>query len=202
MRVKIENKSTCKIDFDKVSRHIDSVVEIVPTAHLRGISKIILVDRIEEARLNPSQRSELPGLYHPKLPGYSPWLEIALVTLRNDTSWYKRLARRLAFKRILTTVLLSLIAQHYFLTLTHGVKKPQVDSNIRSYVEKQLSVYGKSRKGIIAQMLRPVRPLLERFARWLRKRYLDESTRKNKVDSRSLKRRGIIRSNFFDRGPN
>jgi hypothetical protein len=174
MAIKIENKSTIKLNFDKLTHHINSVLDTVPPAHLRGISKIILVDRVEEPRLDPAQRAELPGLYHPKMPGSLPWLEMALLTLRTDTTWYKRLGRRLGFKANVTTTLLSLVAQHYYLTLSHGVKRSQIEPAIRAYVEKQVTVYAQSRKGIRAALLKPLRPVLERFGRWLQKRYREE----------------------------
>jgi len=188
MAIKVENKSTVKIRVEKLTNHINSVLESVPQAHLRGISKIILVDRIEEPRLDPAQRSELPGLYHPKMPGSPPWLEIALLTLRTDTTWYKRLGRRLGFKANVTTTLLSLIAQHYYLTLSHGVKRSQVEPAVRAYVEKQLTVFAGSRKGIRAALLRPFRPPLEKLARWLRKRYQEE-LKKQATDGGSKKKR-------------
>lgn len=174
MTIKIENKSTIKLNLDKLTHHINSVLDTLPKAHLRGISKIILVDRIEEPRLDPTMRAQLPGLYHPKMPGSLPWLEIALSTLRTDTTWYKRLGRRLSFNANVTTTLLSLVAQHYYLTLSHGVKKDQIEPAIRAYVERQLAVYARSRKGFVATLLKPLRPLLERLGRWLQKRYREE----------------------------
>jgi hypothetical protein len=174
MAIKIENKSTVNLNLDKLTHHINAVLDTVPPAHVRGISKIILVDRVEEPLLDPAQRVELPGLYHPKLPGSLPWLEIALLTLRTDTTWYKHLGRRLGFKANVTTTLLSLVAQHYYLTLSHGVKRSQIEPAVRTYVEKQLTVYAQSRKGIRATLLKPLRPVLERCGRWLQKRYREE----------------------------
>jgi hypothetical protein len=74
MAIKIENKSTVNLNVEKLISHINSVLDTVPQAHTRGISKIILVDSIQEPRLNPAQRAELPGLYHPKMPGSPPGL--------------------------------------------------------------------------------------------------------------------------------
>lgn len=174
MDIKIENKSTAKLNLDKIINHINSVLETVPPAHLRGISKILLVDRLEDPRLDAAQRAEVPGLYHPRLPGSPPWLEIALETLRSDTTWYKRWGRRLTFKANLTATLLSLIGQHYYLTLSHGVRKTQYEAAVRSYVERQMTAYAESRRGIRAALLKPFKPVLDRLARWLRKRYLQE----------------------------
>jgi hypothetical protein len=187
MAVKIENKSTVNLSFEKLTKHLNSVLETVPQAHLRGISKIILVDRIEDPWLDPVQRAELPGLYHPKSPNSPSWLEIAVETLRSDHTWYKRLGRRVAFKANLTTTLFSLIAQHYFLTLSHGVKRSQFEPAVRGYVEKQLAIYSESRKGLRATLLKPFRPALERFAKWLQKRYQEE-LKKQSTSTRPAKK--------------
>ncbi len=179
MDIKIENQSTVKLNLNKIINHINSVLETVPPAHLRGISKILLVDRLEDPRLDATQRAELPGLYHPRLPGSPPWLEIALETLRSDTTWYKRWGRRLTFKANLTATLFSLIGQHYYLTLSHGVRKTQYEAAVRSYVERQMTAYAESRRGIRAALLKPFKPALDRLARWLRKRYLQEMKASN-----------------------
>jgi DNA anti-recombination protein RmuC len=94
--------------------------------------------------------------------------------LRAETTWYKRLGRRLAFKTNVTATLLSLIAQHYYLTLSHGVKRSQTEPAVRAYVEKQLAVFAESQRGLRATLLKPFKPTLEKFARWLRKRYQQE----------------------------
>jgi hypothetical protein len=177
MIVKIENKSGIKLNNKKLNDHMSSILDSIPQAHLRGISKIVLVDRIEESRLGLGQQADLPGLYHPKMPGSPPWLEIALVPLHEDRSLVKRLEKRLTFKASVSATLLSLIAQHYYLTLSHGIKKSQFELAVRTYVEKQYRAYSDSKGGIRATLLRPLRPYLERFARWLQHR--SENVRKS-----------------------
>jgi hypothetical protein len=171
MILKLENKTTVKINPDKLTRHINSVIESVPREHLRGLNKLVLVDYINDSRIDAKQRSELPGLYHPKMPG-SPqaWLEIALCPLKPEGSLWKRLSSRLALKANVTTALLSLIGQHYYLTLSHGVRKTQYEQAVKSYVDKQLTAYGRTRKGFRAWLFRPLQPALEKLARWLRKK--------------------------------
>ena len=191
MAIKIDNTSTVKLNIEKLIKHMNSVLESVPQAHLRGITKIVLVDRIEEPRLDPAQRAELPGLYHPKLPGSPAWLEVALLTLRSDTSWIKQLGRRLTFKTNVTATLLSLIGQHYYLTLSHGIKKSQYESAVRSYVEKQFAVYAESRKGLRFLLLKPFKPYLEKLGKWLRKRYEMELKKQSqtKLQTKSSKKK-------------
>jgi hypothetical protein len=171
MAIKIDNTATVNLNIEKLMKHINSILESVPQAHLRGISKIVIVDRIEEPRLDPTQRAELPGLYHPKLPGSPAWMEVALLPLRSDSSWIKRLGRRLTFKTNVTATLLSLIGQHYYLTLSHGIKKSQYESAVRNYVEKQFAVYTESKRGFRYFLLKPFKPYLEKLGKWLRKRY-------------------------------
>jgi hypothetical protein len=173
MSLKIENKATLKFNQEKLTKHLTSVLESVPREHLRGLNKLVLVDYVSDSRVDAKLRRELPGLYHPKLPG-SPhaWIEIALGPLRPDASFWKRFSARLAFKANVTTTLLSLIGQHYCLTLSHGIGKDQYEQAVRSYVERQLSHYARSRKGFRAWLFRPLQPALERLARWLRKKHL------------------------------
>lgn len=174
MAIKIENKSSVKLNEKKLLRHIHAVLASVPDAHLRGITTIVLVDQIQDPNINPSMRDELPGLYHPKIAGSPIWLEIALKTLLHDRSFMKRLLRRLSFKSNVTTTLLSLIGQHYHLTLSHGVKRSHAEQAVAAYVEKHLTVFVNSQKSLRYRLLRVLRPTLEKLARKLRKRYLSE----------------------------
>ncbi|GBC82636.1 hypothetical protein HRbin10_01764 [bacterium HR10] len=172
MTLKIESRTTVRLNLQKLTEHIHSVLETIPREHLRGVSKLVLVDYVTDSRLDPQTRRELPGLYHPRMPG-SPhaWLEIALKPLTPEGSFWKRLSARLALKANVTATLLSLIAQHYYLTLSHGVRKGQYEQAIRSYVDRQLSIYARTRKGWRARLIRPFLPWLEKLARWLQKKY-------------------------------
>jgi hypothetical protein len=168
--MKIENRATIKLNYSKLIAHLNSVLEIIPREHLRGVSKLVLVDYVTDSRLNPQMRRELPGLYHPKMPG-SPqaWMEIALKPLTPEGSFWKRLSARLALRANVTATLLSLIAQHYYVTLSHGVRKEQYEQAVRSYVDRHLALYARTRTGLRARLIRPFLPWLERLARWVHK---------------------------------
>jgi hypothetical protein len=173
MALKIENKSTIRINPEKLVKHIRSIIEALPGEHIRGLGRLIIVDYISEPKLDVKQRDELPGLYHPKLPG-SPqaWLEIALSPIRAENrGLWERLKGRLAFKANVTATVISLIGQHYYMTLSHGVRKTQYEQAVRNYVEKQLTAYSRSRRGLLPWLMRPIRPYLEKLAKWLAKRY-------------------------------
>jgi hypothetical protein len=179
MTVKVENKSSLKFNSLRLIKHINSILDSVPQAHLRGITRVLLVDRIEDSRIDPIQRAELPGFYFPKLPGSLPWIEIAIEPLRLDKTWYRRLGKRLTFKANVTATLLSLIGQHYHLTLSHGVKKAQFERAVRVYTEKQISAYSSAQKGLRTYLLRPIQPALKKLARWARKRYTQEMAKRS-----------------------
>lgn len=180
MPLKIENQNTLNINFAKLQKHLEAVLEVIPPEHTRGLTKIVVVDQIGEPRLDPKQRAELPGLYHPKMPGSAPWLEIALRPLLPKESFWKRIGGRLSFKPNVTGVMLSLIGQHYHLTLVHGVKKGQYEQAVRAYVEKQFAEYNRRRGGWRAKLFKPIQPLLEKWAKKLKKRYDEEARKKAK----------------------
>ena len=171
MTIKIETKTSVKTNIENLKKHINNVLSTVPQSHLRGLTRIMLVDRIDEPRLDASQRAQLPGLYHPKIPNSQPWIELALFTLLDETTWFKRMGRKLAFRANITTTLLSLVAQHYYLTLSHGIKRSQIESAVKAYVEKQMNIFAQSQKGLRVTLLKPFRPILEKLAKWVRKRY-------------------------------
>src|SRR5262245_49576363 len=130
MPVKIENQSTAKIP-SKTEEIIQSVFEVVPREHVRGLSRVVLVDRVlPESRLATVNFSELPGLYHPRQGTSQAWMEVAMANLLPKSSFFKRLAARLNFKPNLVYLMLSLQAQHYHLTLSHGIKKHQYDGAV------------------------------------------------------------------------
>ncbi|MBI4470529.1 MAG: hypothetical protein HY650_14535 [Acidobacteria bacterium] len=180
MPLKIENQITLKINFEKLQRHLEAVLEVIPPEHTRGLTKLVVVDQIQEPRLDAKQRAELPGLYHPRMPGSAPWLEVALLPLLPKDSFWKRISGRLSFKPNVTGVMLSLIGQHYHMTLGHGVKKSQYEQAVRAYVEKQFAEFNRRRGGWRAKLFRPFQPYLEKWAKALRKRYDQEARKKAK----------------------
>ncbi len=180
MAIKIENQATVKLNAVKLQKHLEEVLGVVPAEHVRGLTKLVIVDQIQEPRLDPKQRAELPGLYHPKMPGSSPWMEIALQPLLPRTSFWKRIGARMSFKPNVTGTLLSLVGQHYHMTLAHGVKKGQYEQAVRTYVEKQFSEFNRRRGGWRAKLFRPIQPTLEKWAKKLRKKYEQEARQKAK----------------------
>lgn len=176
MNVKIEvlsSNNTANLD-----RSIERVLEVVPQEHLRGFSKIVLVDTIMEPRLSAAQRSTLPALYHPKMGGQSAWAEVSMSVLAPKEKFPKRLLTKLALKSNLAQVVLSLVAQHYQLTLSKGVKKTQLEPAIKSYVERHFEKWREKQGGLRVRLLRPFKPQLDKLARRLAKRYKAEMAKK------------------------
>ena len=173
--MKIENQSNGKLPRGTM-RQIESVLETIPREHLRGIDYIRLVDRISDPRTkNPVQITELPGLYHPKQGGQQAWLEVALESiLPRSKPLHKRLIPRLSFKGNLAAILISLIGQHYYMTLRHSIKKGQLEPSIKAYTEKHLRRWHTTQHTLRSRLFKPFQPTLERWSRSLQKRAKQE----------------------------
>jgi hypothetical protein len=176
MNIKIEVLSERPIK--AIDKKIEKILEVVPQEHLRGLSKIVVVDAITEPRLSATQRATLPALYHPKMAGQSAWAEVSLGVLAPKEKFPKRLLTKLALKSNLAQVILSLIAQHYQLTLSKGVKKTLLEPAIKSYVERHFEKWREREGGLRVRLLKPFKPQLDKFARKLAKRYKAELTKK------------------------
>ena len=179
MAIKIENKSNLKLP-SKTEETINSVLDCVPREHLRGLNRVVLVDRIvPDSRIQLPTATELPGLYHPRQGTSQPFFEIALNALLMPTEgFFKRIAARLNFKASLAYLTLSLQAQHYHFTLSHGLKKHQYEGAIRSYVEKHLEGWRESQGGWRVKLFKPLRPWLDKWSKKLKKRYEQEQKKK------------------------
>jgi hypothetical protein len=178
MAIKIENQSTIKIP-KKTVELIQSVLDILPREHMRGLNKVVLVDQIVlDSRLPIPKTQDLPGLYHPRQGNIQPWCEIAVGTLLSGDGFFKRQAARLNFKPQLAYLLLSLQAQHYHLTLSHGIKKTQYENAVRSYVEQHHKVWREKNSGWRGRLFKPIQPFMEKWARKLKKKYQSEQKRK------------------------
>lgn len=179
MAVKIENKSNLKLP-SKTEETINKVLDCVPREHLRGLNRVVLVDRIvPDSRIQLPTATELPGLYHPRQGTSQPFFEIALNSLLMPTEgFFKRMAARLNFKASLAYLTLSLQAQHYHFTLSHGLKKHQYEGAIRSYVDKHLESWRESQSGWRVKLFKPLRPWLEKWSKKLKKRYEQEQKKK------------------------
>ncbi|MBO0723787.1 MAG: hypothetical protein J2P41_23380, partial [Blastocatellia bacterium] len=166
----------------KTEETINSVLDTVPVEHLRGLSRIVLVDRVitdsRMAKMTAQSGSELPGLYHPRQGNQQPWCEIAMGMLLPRESFFKRFAGRMNYKPNLAYLVLSLQAQHYFLTLSHGIKKNQYEGAIRSYVEQYHKTWREKESGWRGRLFKPLQPYLEKWVRSLRKKYNVEQKRK------------------------
>ena len=175
MAIKIENFSQVKLP-KKTEERITSILESLPREHLRGIDRVRLVESINDPRLKAvQQRTELPGLYHPRQGGQPAWIEIAVgVLLPRSRPFFKRIMPRLSFKGNLAAILFSLVGQHYYLTLRHSIKRGQIEPSVRAYTEKHLRLWNERQHGMRAKLFRPLQPTLERWARLLQKKAATE----------------------------
>lgn len=177
MAIRVENQAAAKMP-RRTEEVIQAALDAVPKEHLRGLSRVVIVDRVApDPRLSIPSGTELPGLYHPRMGNDKPWFEIALGALLPSQSFFKRLAARLNYKANLVGLILSLQAQHYHFTLSHGIKKHQYEGAIRGYVEKYFEVWRNQQGGLRMRLFKPLRPYLEKWARQLRKRYEAEKKR-------------------------
>ena len=170
MAIKIENHSQVKLP-RQAEKEIDKILSSVPREHLRGIERIRLVDSINDQRLRAPQRTNLPGLYHPKQGTQAAWIEVAVgVLLPHTKSIFKRLLPRLSFKGNLAAVLFSLIGQHYYLTMRHSVKKTRLETSVRAYTETRLRSWSEQQHSLRTRIFKPFQPTLEKWARSLQRR--------------------------------
>src|SRR5437867_11022413 len=96
MNVKLE-ASSLQLE-NRLRPQIEKILEVVPAEHLRGFSKIVLVDSITEPRISAAQRANLPALYHPKQPGQMAWAEVAMLVVEPKKKFPQNLLARLARK--------------------------------------------------------------------------------------------------------
>jgi hypothetical protein len=184
MAVRIENLSKTKLP-KNTEKQIESIMGSLPKEHLRGIERLRLVDTINDPRLKAvPQKTDLPGLYHPRQGTQQAWLEVAVgVLLPSSKPFFKRLMPRLSFKGNLAAVIFSLVGQHYYLTLRHSVKRSQIETAIRTYTEKQLRQWNERQHSRRARLFKPLQPTLERWGRALQKRASQEKKRKQTLGS-------------------
>ena len=175
MNVKVEDQSPYKIK--NLETKVQKVLDIVPVEHLRGFTKIVFVGLVAEPRISAVQRANLPGLYHPKMGGQMAWAEIATSVLAPKKRFPQNLLNRMALKSNLAQIILSLIAQHYYLTLSKGRKKNQLEVACRQYVEKHFEKWREKEGGLRVKLLKPFKPILDKLARKMAKRYRQEMER-------------------------
>ncbi|MBA3242928.1 MAG: hypothetical protein H0T60_17030 [Acidobacteria bacterium] len=176
MALKIENHLKDQKLPRRADESLKKILTLVPREHLRGLERLRIVDRINDARLSSTQLAKLPGLYHPKQGTQGAWIEVALVTLiPTSKPFYQRLLPRLYFRANLAAVVLSLIGQHYYLTLRHSVKKDRLEPSVRAYTEKYLKKWSENEHSIRTRLFKPLQPRFERWARSLQKRAVTKS---------------------------
>ncbi|MEZ5428071.1 MAG: hypothetical protein R2747_17500 [Pyrinomonadaceae bacterium] len=173
--IRIENQATLDLP-KKTEETIQNVIAFLPIEHLRGLEKVRLVDFIKPPQMknvNVPVSGDLPGLYHPRVGNQSAWLEVSLGALLQPTENFgKRWMAKTSFKSNLAGVLFSLAGQHYYLTLRHSVKKQSLEPQIRQYTQKNLRDWSEkqSENSFRAKLFRPLRPYMERWAKWLNKK--------------------------------
>ncbi len=173
--IKIENQST--IDLPKgAEENIQKVIGFLPLEQLRGLEKIRLVNFIIDPRVQKSNvrmKGDLPGLYHPKIQNKNAWLEISIGALLQPTeNFSKRWMAKTSFKSNLAGLIFSLVGQHYYMTLRHSVKKQNLEPQIRQYAQKNLKDWSEKQSvnSRRAKLFKPLRPYMERWAKWLSKK--------------------------------
>ena len=170
MAIKIENHSQAKLPA-KAESTLRSILHYLPKEHTRGLERFRFVDAITDPRVRTRTTSQLPALYHPRQGVQPAWAEIAVgVIIPSSGPLIKKILPRLTFKSNLAAIAISLVGQHYYLTLRHSVKKGQLESNIRTYTEKQLKGWHEQNNKFRARLFKPLQPYLEKWARSLRQR--------------------------------
>lgn len=180
--IRIENLSTIQLP-KKTEELIKDVLNFLPSEHLIGVEKICLVDFVKppQMKVDLPVTGDLPGLYHPKVGNKAAWFEISIGALLQPTeSFTRRLMARSAFRGNLAAIIISMAGQHYYLTLRHSVKKQSLESQVRQYTEKHLKEWGEMQqsKSIRGKIFKPLRPYLERLAKWLNKKAIQLQKKK------------------------
>jgi hypothetical protein len=173
--IKIENQSSIELPKDSIE-NIRQIISHLPIEHLRGLEKVRLVDFIKTPQMKNSPvalKGDLPGLYHPKMGNQNAWLELSTGALLQPTEGFaKRWMAKSSFKSNLAGMIFSLVGQHYYFTLRHSVKKQNLEPQIRQYAQKNLKDWGEkqSTNSFRGKLFKPLRPYLERWAKWLNKK--------------------------------
>ena len=178
-KVRIESSATIPLPKD-YEASINKVLDFLPIEQIRGIEKIKLVDYINDPRLKNMDipmKGDLPGLYHPRAGNQAPWMEMSMAALLQPTEGFvKKFMAKSSFKGNLAGLIFSLVGQHYYLTQRHSVKRQSLEPQIRQYAEKNLRRWSdKQGEGSLrAKLFKPVRPYLERWAKWLNKKAAEQ----------------------------
>jgi hypothetical protein len=105
----------------KTNERVSYVLNSLPREHLIGIERVRLVDGIDHPRISPCRKVAVPGLYHPRQGNQRAWIELNIAALLPENGGFmKRMLPRMTFYNNLTAVLISLVGQHYYLSLRHS----------------------------------------------------------------------------------
>lgn len=173
--LKIENASEIELP-KKALEHIQEVIKFLPVEHTRGLESLKLVDFIDDPRLKDAKvdmKGDLPGLYHPKVQNKPARMEVSVgALLKPFGKWTERWMAKTSFNSNIAGLIFSLVGQHYFFTMKHSVKKQNLEPQIRQYAEKNLRAWSDSRALSTwrGRLFAPLRPIFERWAKWLNKR--------------------------------
>ena len=96
--------------------------------------------------------------------------EVAVNVLLPMENLLQKNRSRLSFKSTWWRSVISLVGQHYHLTLRHSLKKTQLEPAIRSYTEKQLKLWNERKHSFRARLFKPLQPTFEKWAKGLQKR--------------------------------
>lgn len=174
-KVRIENASSLPLPKGAEETMLQ-VLDFLPVEQTRGIERIRLVDYINDPRLknlDTPLKGDLPGLYHPRMQNSQPWFELSMGALLQPTEGFmKKFMAKSGFKGNIAGLLFSLVGQHYYLTLRHSVKKTGLEPQIRQFAEKNLRAWSEKQAETSwrAKLFKPMRPVLERWAKWLNKK--------------------------------
>lgn len=170
MQIKIDNQTTTPLP-SKTEDTLKSILSFLPREHSRGLERFKFVPFISDPRLKSRVPTQLPALYHPRQGSQPAWAEIAIETiLPSSKPLRQRILPRLTYKSNLAAIIVSLVGQHYYITLRHSVKKGQLESNIRSYTEKYLKGWHERNNKLRTRLFKPLQPYLEKWARNLRQK--------------------------------
>jgi hypothetical protein len=175
--LKIENQSSIELP-KGTEENIRKIFAHLPTEHQRGLERIRLVDFIKppQMKMDVPIKGDLPGLYHPKMQNKNAWMEISVGALLQPTENFgKRWMAKTSFKSNLAGLIFSLVGQHYYLTLRHSIKREGLEPQIRQYAQKNLKSWSEKQADTSkrAKFFKPLRPYMERWAKWLNKKAAD-----------------------------
>lgn len=187
---KIKIVKETEIELPKgTEEHIHELLNYLPAEHRRGIEQLKLVDFIDESGMKDAKgdyNDNLPYMYFPKIqtkvPNRSGRVEAINKPARMELSMMvllkplgkitERWMAKSSFKSSLASAIFVMVGQHYYMTLRHSVKKQNLQPKIQRYAQENLKKWSdeQTEKSWRGRLFKPLRPLMERWAKWLNKR--------------------------------